>query len=112
MRALLIASAAIFATSLNAQDYSSHGSEPQPNRDHCAMGHLPPEQCPPKEEHAAHYEIDYGAIDHSGHEGSDRAEQTDHSAIDHGTMEHSRHGVAIDKSTAGAAPESAVPAKV
>lgn len=29
-------------------------TEPMAPMDHCAMGHLPPEQCPPKDEHAGH----------------------------------------------------------
>lgn len=135
MRALLLAGAALIAAPLAAQDHSAHGSKPQPEIapkvDHCAMGHLPPEQCPPKDEHAGHEgmdhsKMDHAAMDHSGHEGSDPPEEMDHSPIDHsamdhgamehssmdhGAMDHSQHGAAIDKSAPGAAPEDAVPAR-
>jgi len=91
MRSPLIANAALIATSfcspLSAQDHSSYGSDPQPEMDHCAMGHLPPEQCPPKDEH------------------------TDHSTMDHGAMDHSQPGGTTDRSAPVAAPEDAVPAR-
>ncbi|QIG54516.1 copper resistance protein B [Altererythrobacter sp. BO-6] len=103
MRALLFASAALIAAPAAAQDHSAHDhsahtqQKAQPGRepmDHCAMGHLPPEQCPPKHEHAQH-----GAIDHS-----------QHGAMDHSQMDHSQHAMpSVDKSAPGAAPESAVP---
>ncbi|MFU7529510.1 copper resistance protein B [Qipengyuania sp. ASV99] len=58
MRGLLIACAALCAAPLAAQDHSAHGShgaqQTAPPVDHCAMGHLPPEQCPPKDDHAGH----------------------------------------------------------
>lgn len=82
MRAALLATAALFAAPLAAQDHSGHGSHgshaghgshdahaghgshdahaghgspaQSPAMDHCAMGHLPPEQCPPRDEHAGH----------------------------------------------------------
>jgi len=58
MRALFFASAALCAAPLVAQDHAEHGShgaqQPAPAVDHCAMGHLPPEQCPPKDEHSGH----------------------------------------------------------
>lgn len=133
MRALMLAGAALFAVPLSstlaAQDHSSHGSDPQPEMDpkvdppmdHCAMGHLPPEQCPPKGEHDGHDGMEHGAMDHSAHQGSDQTAQPDHSALDHSamnhgamkqsTMNHGQHGQAIDKSAPGAAPESAVPAR-
>lgn len=50
------------------------------------MGHLPPEQCPPKT-------------------GAEPA------ANDGGQMDHSQHGAQPDKSAPGAAPENAVPAR-
>ncbi len=59
------------------------------------MGHLPPEQCPPKKE-----EHDKPAMDHS---------HMNHGQADHGAMDHSQHTMAQDKSAPGAAPESAVP---
>ena len=47
IRAMLLAGAVLLPTPLAAQDHSGHGSksEPAPEMDHCAMGHLPPEQC-------------------------------------------------------------------
>ena len=100
MRFFLLASAALVATPfcspLVAQDHSSHRSDPQPEMDpkvdHCAMGHLPPEQCPPKDDHAGHAGMDHGALNKSA-------------------MDHSQHGVATDKSAPNAAPEDAVPAR-
>ena len=105
---------------LAAQDHSSHGSDPQPEMDpkvdHCAMGHLPPEQCPPKDEHDGHEamdhgSMDHGSMDHTDHSEGDQGEHTDHSAMDHGAMDHSEHGGTTDKSVPGAAPEDAVPAR-
>ncbi len=101
MRRAFLCSAAMLASPLTAQDHSAHqqGAHAQheagnatPKVDHCAMGHLPPEQCPPKDEHAGHGEVD-------------------HSAMDHGSMDHSGHGAVMDKSVPGAAPEDAVPAR-
>ncbi|WP_108790817.1 copper resistance protein B [Erythrobacter sp. Alg231-14] len=119
MRVLLLASAALIAvplcTPLAAQDHSSHGSglqlEMAPEIDHCAMGHLPPEQCPPKDEHEGHDGMDHGSMDHSEHGDSDQDAHTDHSTMDHGSIDHSQHGVTTDKSVPGAAPEDAVPAR-
>ena len=111
MRWLILASATLIAVPAIAQDHSAHQhhgthSEHAPHQaepdkaevDHCAMGHLPPEKCPPKEQ----------AMDHSGHDSQDHsAQNTDHSG--HGQMDHSGHTQAQDKSAPGAAPESAVP---
>lgn len=93
MRSVLPAAFALaLAMPAAAQDHSAHAhhdhaahaghkAEAKPAAmDHCAMGHLPPEQCPPKNEHAAH-----GQTDHAG------------------------HARAVDRSATGAAPESAVP---
>lgn len=101
MRAALLATAALLAAPLAAQDHSGHGAHgshgahdphaghgtpaQSPAVDHCAMGHLPPEQCPPKDEHA------------------------DHAAMDHSAMDHSGHAMPQDKSAPGAAPETAIP---
>lgn len=89
MRALLLAAAALTPGALAAQDHSGHAGHAQhapaaaaQEVDHCAMGHLPPEECPPKSE--------------------DEAAPA---------MDHSDHGAAQDKSAPGAAPESAVPAR-
>ncbi|SMQ63747.1 copper resistance protein B [Altererythrobacter xiamenensis] len=128
MRALLLASAALFAMPLAAQDHAHHGShaEAEANTtgeamDHCAMGHLPPEQCPPAEQPAEpetmdHSQMDHSQMDHSamGHAqpqaDADPHAGMDHSQMDHSGMDHSGHSMdAMDKSAPGAAPESAVP---
>ena len=148
MRAALFIGAALTAAPVSAQDHSGHSShsnhgahsqhqghaqlqtqpesEPEPKEaepkvDHCAMGHLPPEQCPPKDEHADHDGMNHGALDdgqmdHSGHSDGDQGEHTNHSAMDHGSMahsamKHSQHGAATDNSAPNAAPEDAVPAR-
>ncbi len=111
MRSLWLLSAALLAVPAHAQDHSSHGAQVQPEVDHCAMGHLPPEQCPPKNEHDGHDGMDHGSMDQSGHSGGDQHERTEHSAVDYGTMDHSQHGGTTDKSVPGAAPEDAVPAR-
>lgn len=99
MRVLLLASAALIAAPAGAQDHSAHGGDDEPQMDHCAMGHLPPEQCPPKDEHA-----DHDGMDHSAHGSTD-----DYATQE--AMDHSRHGSPVDKSAPGAAPESAVPSR-
>ena len=52
IRAMLLAGAVLLPAPLAAQDHSAHGSkgEPAPEMDHCAMGHLPPDQCGKQEE--------------------------------------------------------------
>ena len=132
MRVLLLAGAAWAATPAFAQDHSTHDHHAQHQAekeevDHCAMGHLPPEQCPPKDEHAGHGAMDHGEMDHSAmdHSKMDRGSMdhsakddsaTDHAAMDHskmnhGAMDHSQLGSASDKSVPGAAREDAVPAR-
>ncbi len=115
MRALWPFGVALIAISLcaplAAQDHSAHGGDPQPEMDHCAMGHLPPEQCPPKDERDGHGGMDHGSMDHSGHGDDEQDEHTDHSTMDHGAGDHSQHGGTTDKSVPGAAPEDAVPAR-
>lgn len=90
-----LAMAALVPGSLAAQDHAAHHSqdhgqhrmEPaKAEADHCAMGHLPPEQCPPEGAQA-----DHGG--HARHEGAD----------------HSGHAMMQATSVPGAAPESAVP---
>ena len=98
MRLALLAGAALVAAPTAAQDHSAHGAQqthesaPQTTEevDHCAMGHLPPDQCPPNQEDA-------------GHDAMDQAQ------MDHSQMDHSSHGSTQDKSAPGSAPESAVP---
>lgn len=112
MRLLWLAGAALFTAPVSAQDHASHGTEQAEEGDgtvdHCAMGHLPPDQCPPndgQEEHAG--------MDHSMHAMSEEDDagqaDLDHSTMDHTTMDHSQHGAGIDRSVPGAAPESAIP---
>ncbi|MEP3050680.1 MAG: copper resistance protein B [Erythrobacter sp.] len=133
MRAAIFVGAALTAAPVFAQDHSGHSghgnhgahsqhqghaqhqaqpkSEPEPKEmDHCAMGHLPPEQCPPKGEHDGDDGMDDGSMDHSGHGESDQDEHPDQSTMDHGAMDHSEHVGTTDKSVPGAAPEDAVPA--
>ncbi len=93
MRAFLMIGAVLTAAPLSAQDHGTHHAPQQPEMDHCAMGHLPPEQCPPKDEKA-----DAEAADHSGHAG-----------MNAGQMDHAAHAAVGDKSAPGAAPESSVP---
>lgn len=124
MRSILFAGAALLAAPVAAQDHSEHAAhgahaahgEPQaqapaeskPEVDHCAMGHLPPEQCPPKEGRD-----DYGQMNHSSHGQSDddAPEHADHSQMAHSQMDHGAHTSAVDKSVPGAAPENAIPAR-
>ncbi len=108
MRTLLLASVALLAAPVSAQDHAAHGSDPQPQMDHCAMGHLPPEQCPPIKAPSDDKEIEQSSI--GAMEGGDAARP----AMDHPTMNHSmtddgQHGSMIDKSAPHAAPENAVP---
>lgn len=90
MRTAMLAGALLLPTPLAAQDHSGHGSkgEPVPEMDHCAMGHLPPEQCPPEDTP----EEDMPGDDMSG-------------------MDHGAHDKMSGKSAPGAAPEGAVPAR-
>ncbi|UAB77499.1 copper resistance protein B [Erythrobacter sp. SCSIO 43205] len=144
-RTIWLASAALIASPLAAQDHSGHSGHSGHQShsahanngehskteaeavDHCAIGHLPPEQCPPKDEHAGHGPMDHGAMDHSkmdhgamDHSGmgngatndsSTKHSTMDHSKMNHGAMDHSQHGETPDKSVPGAAREGAVPAR-
>ncbi len=132
--------AATALTPLSAQDHGSHGGhsdhaghadhKTEPEMDHCAMGHLPPEQCPPKKadpeanpkpaamdhaDHAPktdqpvdHSQMDHSKMDHSQH-GAPKPKAPDHSEMDHSAMGHGDHAMTADKSAKGAAPENAVP---
>lgn len=101
MRATWLASAALLgAFPAAAQDHSAHGDDAPSEMDHCAMGHLPPEQCPPKPEEESHKGMDHGEADRG---------ETGRGEMDHGQMDHSQHGAATDKSAPGAAPETEVP---
>lgn len=120
MRALLFAGAApiavLISAPLSAQNHAGHGQQPEPEMDHCAMGHLPPEQCHREtdaQDHSGH------SMDHSAHAMEDALDEEpmDHSGHDMSAMskqqgmDHSGHDMGSDKSAPGAAPESAVPAR-
>ena len=84
------------------------------------MGHLPPEQCPPEDDHVDHDGMKPGPVDHSDHAATRRAEPAerdaeqgamDRPAMDHSSMDHGQRGPEIDNSATGAAPESEVPAR-
>nr|WP_298928382.1 copper resistance protein B [uncultured Erythrobacter sp.] len=127
MRALCLISAAIVATPLSAQNHSGHGQHGSadkaaaPTVDHCAMGHLPPEQCPPKSVEAPDRPMDHSKMDHSKMEHSRPINSPEPVAVDkemdHAKMGHGSHGshgsqdAQTDKSARGAAPEDAVPAR-
>ena len=89
IRAMLLAGAVLLPAPLAAQDHSGHGSksEPAPEMDHCAMRHLPPEQCGKREEREP--TMDDGMVG----------------------MGHGSHAAMTDKSAPGAAAEDAVPAR-
>lgn len=89
IRAMLLAGAVLLPAPLAAQDHSGHGSksEPAPEMDHCAMGHLPPEQCGKEEESEPAPAMDDGMAG----------------------MDHGSHAAMTDKAAPGAAPESAIP---
>ena len=156
MRSAVFLLLAATSTPAIAQDHQHHGQQPQVHSkepveakemDHCAMGHLPPEQCPPKEEaaegapHAGHVMPEPQAADpHAGHEmPTQQPEEMDHCAMGHLPPEqcppkketreadshaghdmaeqaaddpHAGHAMPMnDKAASGAAPESAVPAR-
>ena len=114
MRSLWLASAALIAAPLTAplaaQDHAAHGGDAQPEEvDHCAMGHLPPDQCPPKEDHSGHGEMDGSAMDNGQMDHSQHGSRQDSGETGHAMMDHGQHGAMTDKSARGAAPEDAVP---
>ena len=105
MRVALAVCAMLAAAPLAAQDHSAHhghaahgqSAEPQPapEIDHCAMGHLPPDQCPPK----------------TAPVSKPPPPTEPASPPDHAQMDHSGHTMPQARSAPGAAPESAVPAR-
>lgn len=106
IRIALAASAALAAIPLSAQDHSGHTGHTgaasaeqssKPAMDHCAMGHLPPAQCPPKNAQANDVP--------AGQSGQTQQQATAAPMA----MDHSTHGADADKSVVGAAPEDAVP---
>lgn len=99
MRLALLASAALAGAPLAAQDHSGH-SAPPAEMDHCAMGHLPPDQCPPSAEKGGEQPMDH--LQHGDMDGTKQASPME-------GMDHSAHGAAADKSAPAAAPETAVP---
>ncbi|MFN2100816.1 copper resistance protein B [Altererythrobacter sp. MF3-039] len=104
MHWLLPAGAALIAAPAAAQDHTAHRMPaPAQEVDHCAMGHLPPEQCPPKDAESGEAEMDHSQMDHSK---MNHAQPQASSAVD-----HSAHMMGSDKSASGAAPEGAVPSR-
>ena len=95
IRAIALVGAALWTLPLAAQDHSAHQSHSghsvsaEPAMDHCVMGHLPPEQCPAKEE-----------------KSPEEASATSTTAM---PMNHSGHAMPMDKSASDAAPETAIP---
>ena len=91
IRAALLAASMLAATPLAAQHHPVQEDKPaaQPEMDHCAMGHLPPEQCPPK----------------------DQQDEDKPTAGSMAGMDHGSHGGTTDKSVPGAAVEEAIPAR-
>jgi len=108
MRGVLFPLLVLVATPLHAQAHNAHGSHGEEAghgsdaMDHCAMGHLPPEQCPTNDAQPEPDPMDHSAMDHSS---------MDHSQMDHAGMDHGQHGAPADKSAPGAAGEDSVPAR-
>ncbi|MBY8336314.1 copper resistance protein B [Alteriqipengyuania sp. NZ-12B] len=122
IRAALLAGSMLATAPLAAQHHSAHGGKPaaQPapeqEMDHCAIGHLPPEECAPREEPqpAPKPEIDHCAMGHLPPEKCPpKAGPESVTEMDDGMagMDHSSHGSMTDKSAPGAAAEEAVPAR-
>ena len=114
IRVALLAGSILATSPLAAQDHSAHGDKPaaQPEMDHCAMGHLPPEKCPPRDEPqpAPEPEMDHCAMGHRPPEQCP-PKDTPEEAMPMDGMDHGAHGGMSDKSAPGAAPEDAVPAR-
>jgi copper resistance protein B len=114
IRVALLAGSILAASPLAAQDHSAHGDKPaaEPEMDHCAMGHLPPEKCPPKDEPqpAPEPEMDHCAMGHRPPEQCP-PKDTPEEAMPMAGMDHGAHGGMADKSAPGAAPEDTVPAR-
>lgn len=91
IRAALLAASMLAATPLAAQHHPVQEDKlaAPPEMDHCAMGHLSPEQCPPK----------------------DQQDEDKPTAGSMAGMDHGSHGGMIDKSVPGAAVEEAIPAR-
>ncbi|MDN3646326.1 copper resistance protein B [Pontixanthobacter aestiaquae] len=106
IRFWILAAATVAAAPLAAQDHSAHGKQTAPEVDHCAMGHMPADQCPPKTEGKPPADADHAAMGHSG-SGEKAAPPMDHAAMGHGAQPAG----AVDKTAQGAAPETAVPAR-
>ncbi|UYH55541.1 copper resistance protein B [Qipengyuania sp. SS22] len=118
IRVALLAGSMLAAAPLAAQDHSAQEDKPatQPETDHCASGHMPPEQCPTKEEPrtAPEPEMDHCAMGPLPPEkcsptgGPETVPEMDDGMVD---RDHGSHGGMTDKSVPGAAPEEAVPAR-
>ena len=118
IRVALLAGSMLAASPLAAQDHSAHGEKPpaKPVMDHCAMGHLPPDQCPPKgkPQPAPEPEMNHCAMGHLPPEQcppKDRIEEDKPMAGGMAGMDHGSHAGMTDKSVRGAAPEKAIPAR-
>lgn len=81
----LFAVTGLASAQLAAQEHHVHGTPAAPEVDHCAMGHMPADQCPPPSDAMP-------------------AEEMDHAAMGHGVSSASE-----DKSVKDAAREDAVP---
>ena len=92
------------ATANQTQDHAV----PPAQVDHCAMGHLPPEQCPGEDVAGSE-----GSHDHAHSERSHDDAHSDHSQMDHGSNMSQRPNAAAAAAPAvtGSASESAVPAR-
>ncbi|MBO6525725.1 copper resistance protein B [Erythrobacter sp.] len=101
---------AALAAPLSAQQHSHQSAHPTPEPapvDHCAMGHLPPEKCPPKAESEGQAARDHSAMDHAAKDHSQMGHEAPANSSQE-PMDHSAHGATDDKSAPGAAPESAL----
>ncbi|MEL7706176.1 copper resistance protein B [Citromicrobium bathyomarinum] len=117
-RIALLTGAMLVVSPVAAQEHPSHSDKQAPEStaevDHCAMGHLPPEKCPAKEEPAPEpeSEMDHCAMGHLPPEECPPKDDPEGDRPMDGAMagmDHGSHGAMTDKSVPGAAPEDAVP---
>lgn len=128
IRAAVLGAAAMIAAPLAAQDHSAHaghaGTQDHPadtdagrsaapaEVDHCAMGHLPPDQCPapssPRSTPSAEPDGHAAHDPHQGHAGEPDPAGPDAHA---GHSGQAGHAAPADMAASGAAPEHAVPAR-
>ncbi|WP_209349285.1 copper resistance protein B [Pontixanthobacter sp. CEM42] len=105
IRICILAAVALASAPLAAQDHSAHGKQTAPEVDHCAMGHMPADQCPPQNDEKPLEGADHASMAHSTSDAADTP------PMDHSAMGHGGHSAPDDKSAKGAAPETAVPAR-